>query len=181
MRQHRVGALPAEPVEQLERLLRVDRAVAVRQEVIADHGGEPRPQLVGGPAGVDGAADQRLGRRELLGLDEAAELGAGVAAELGRRVRQLVDRPVALDLGDPGDALHDRQGPLVAVVEVDHRQAVGGRRDRVTPAELGARRAVGDGLPDQLARVGVGPQQPDDVPGDLAHVVVLDARGASWP
>ena len=45
----------------------------------------------------------------------------------------------------------------------------------MAPAELGARRAVGDGLPDQLARVGVGPQQPDDVARHLADVVALDA------
>ena len=56
----------------------------------------------------------------------------------------------------PAMRLHDRQRPLVAVVAVGHRQAVGERGDRVPPAELGTRRAVGDRLPDQLARVGVG-------------------------
>ena len=81
VRQHRVGPLPAQPVEQLERLLGVDRAVAVAKQVIADDGGEPRPQLVGGPAGVDGAAEQRLRRLELLGLDEAAELARRIGAE----------------------------------------------------------------------------------------------------
>ena len=57
VRQHGVGPLPAERVEQLERLLGVDRAVAVAQQVVADDGREPRPQLVGRPAGVDRAAD----------------------------------------------------------------------------------------------------------------------------
>ena len=69
----------------------------------------------------------------------------------------------ALGLGDAGDRLHDRQRPLVALVEIDHRQAVDGGRDGVPPPELGTRRAVADRLPHQLAGVGVGTQQPHDV------------------
>ena len=99
----------------------------------------------------------------------------GVGAERRRPGREGVHRPVALDLGDAGDGLHDRQGALVAVVPVSHRQAVGERGDRVAPAELGPRRAVGDRLPDQLARIGVGAQQPHDVARHLADVVLGDA------
>ena len=44
----------------------------------------------------------------------------------------------------------------------------------MAPAELGSWCAVGDRLPDQLARIGVGLQEPHDVSGDLAGVVPLD-------
>ena len=45
----------------------------------------------------------------------------------------------------------------------------------MAPAELGARRPVGDRLPDQLAGIRVGLQQADHVARDLPRVVVLDA------
>ena len=45
VRQHGVGPLPAQPLEQLERLLGVDRAVAVREQVIRHDVGEPRPDV----------------------------------------------------------------------------------------------------------------------------------------
>ena len=44
------------------------------------------------------------------------------------------------------------------------------------PPEVGTRRAVGDRLPDQLAGVGVGAQQPHDVARHLADVVLVDRR-----
>ena len=43
------------------------------------------------------------------------------------------------------------------------------------PPELGARRAVLHRLPDELAGIGIGLQQPHDVAADLTDVVVLDA------
>ena len=64
---------------------------------------------------------------------------------------------------------------MVSFVEIDHRQAVGGRSDRMSPPELGTRRAVLHCLPDQFAGVGVGLQQSNHVAADLADVVVLDA------
>ena len=64
---------------------------------------------------------------------------------------------------------------MIALVQIDHRETVGGRRDRVPPSELGARRTVGDRLPDQLAGIGARLQQADRVAGDLAPVVALDA------
>ena len=45
----------------------------------------------------------------------------------------------------------------------------------MSPAELGARGTVGDGLPDQFAGVGAGLQQSDDVACDLAGVVPVDS------
>lgn len=172
--QHRRGACPADQVEQLERLLRVDRPVAVRQQVVGDDAGEPRAQVLGGAARLQRGEHERLGRFELLRLDRGAERCGGVGRQRRRRAGERVHGAVALGLGDPGDALHDRQGALIALVEIDHRQAVGRRGDGVPPAELGARRAVGHGLPDQLAGVGTGLEEADDVAGDLAGVVAFD-------
>ena len=57
----------------------------------------------------------------------------------------------------------------------DHREAVGGGGDRVAPTVLGARRPMGDRLPNDFGRVGVGLQETDDVAADLSDVVALDA------
>src|SRR3954471_1335804 len=45
----------------------------------------------------------------------------------------------------------------------------------MTETVLRPRRAPGDGLQDQLRRVLVGPQEPDDVATDLADVEAVDA------
>ena len=87
VRQHRVGPLPAEQVEQLERLLGIDRAVAVRQQVIADDVGEPGGQLGRRTPGVDRPPQQRLRRLELLGLDGGPERRTGVGRATNATVR----------------------------------------------------------------------------------------------
>ena len=158
--------------EQLERLLAVDRSVAVRQVVFRDRAGEPRRQAIGIHPIDERPADRGLGPGDVLGLDLGPE--AGTVGGVGR-VGKRSHRTVSGLLGDADDALHERKRSMVAVVGVDHGQAVGGRRDRVAPPELGPRCAMGYCLPDQLARVGVGAQQADDVAADLADVVFLDA------
>jgi len=84
----------------------------------------------------DNRAEQHsLGRLELLGLDQPAELGAGIGGELPPRFGQRVDGTIAFLFGHTGERLHDRQRTLVAGVAVGHRQAVGQRRDRMAPSE----------------------------------------------
>ena len=134
VRQHGVGALPPDPVEQLERLLCVDRAVPVRQQVIADDVGEPRSQLVGrrtrrrslraAPPGPARVAPSRPNRRNSA-RGSTGRLAIGSGSGCTGRSRSL--------LGDAGDRLHDRQRAIVAFVVIDHRQAVGQRGDRSGP------------------------------------------------
>lgn len=81
------GTLPAEQVEQLERLLRIDRAVPVREVVRADDAGEPRPQILGAEPSFDRAEHERLRLSDLLGLDEPAERGGTVRRDRARRSR----------------------------------------------------------------------------------------------
>ena len=180
VRQHRRRPIPAEHVEQLERLLGVDRPVPVRQVVIADDRGEPRAEVGRVVATLDGGEDQALGPPDLLGLDSDPE-GGRRRVGLVTRCRQGVDRSVPLGLGDPGDPLDDRQGALVPLVQVDHRQTVGGRGDGMAPAELRSRRAVGDRLPDEFTGVLARLQEPHDVARHLAGVVALDAAAQADP
>ena len=152
--------------------------------MVAGDGREPGLQICSRAPAVDRATHQRLGVLQLLGFDCAAECPERVGRQSGG-IRQRVDRSIAFGLGDAGDRLHDRQRPLVALVEVDHGQAIGGRGDRVAPAEVGPRGAVVHRLPDQFAGVGVGLQQPDHVAADLTDVVALDSAAQagqqSWP
>ena len=150
--------------------------MAVAEVVVGDDADEPRPQLVGAQPGLDRAAQQRLG---VVGpvpalLDQGPERVAGSVGEGADGLGRGAQRSAALDLGDAGDRLDDRQGPLIALVAVDERQAVGGRGERVPEAELGPGRPPRHRLPHQLGRVLVGPQQPDDVAADLAHIAVVD-------
>ena len=183
--EHGVGAIPPQALEELERLLGVDRGVAVREVVVADDRREPPAQLGAVAPGLDGAEHQRLRRLHRLALDRGAERGGRVGREPAERWRQRVHRSAALGLGDPGDRLHDRQRPLVTLVELDHRQAVDGGGDGVAPTELGPRRSVVDRLPHQLAGVGVGAQQAHHVarhlPDALVHDPVAQARHQARP
>ena len=109
VRQHGVGALPADELEQLERLLAVDRSVAVRQQVVADDRREPRLQICGAIPAVDRAADQCLGLFELLGLDSvcgtrragsAGSCRAGSGSGLTGRSRSVSAMPaIACTIG----------------------------------------------------------------------------------
>ncbi|MEZ5294713.1 MAG: hypothetical protein R2697_00120 [Ilumatobacteraceae bacterium] len=163
MRQHRVGSVPADPVEQLERLLGVDRPVPIAEQVVADDVGEPRLQRFAVGTVVDGGAEHGLGTLDALAFDLPPELTAGVVRHGRQRVGERSFGTTAFTLRNGGDRLDDRQRSVVALVLVDHAEAVGERGDRVPPPELGARRTVGDRFPDQFAGVGVGAQQPDDV------------------
>ena len=150
--------------------------MAVAEVVVGDDADQPGPQLVRAEPGLDRAAQQRLG---LVGpvpalLHQRPERLAGSVGEGADRLGRGTHRSAALDLRDAGDRLDDRQGPVVALVTVDQRQAVGGRGERVPEPELGPGRPPGHRLPHQLRRVLVGPQQPDDVAADLAHVAVVD-------
>ena len=54
--------------------------------MVADHARDPRPQVVGAEPAVDGAAQQRLGVVEPLGLDHRPERGGRITAEVADRV-----------------------------------------------------------------------------------------------
>ena len=73
---------------------------------------------------MDRAAHECLGIRQSLCFGQATEVAGRIGPQPRRRIGQHDDRAVALGLGDPGDGLHDREGLLIALVEIDHRQAV---------------------------------------------------------
>ena len=177
VRQHVGGSIPTDPIEQLERLLGVDDAVAVAQVV-----GRCGPdELTAERCEVDtiGQLSQhrRQGRPLVLHLDRRHQTVAPVAGRVGQRHRH----PMPAFLGQARQPLDQRQHPVVAGPDLGQGQAVGHHRQLVAGTVLDPGKCRADRRCHDRGRRRFSVEESHRIAGDLTQVVGGEAPFEAGP
>ena len=168
-----VGLVPADELEELERLLGVDDPVAVA-EVVHRRRFDEEPLRLGERAGGGEAAGDAHRRVVVLGFDGRHEIT--VAPVAGGPRRSVTGR-----LGKGSETLHEGDCPIIAPALDRPRETVDGGGHGVPDPPLLAWQGVLEADPGDVGGRGVVAQETNGVASDLTDVVRLDPAAKTGP